>query len=110
MEIAGRSFTLGGIILPEEKMAKARKRVANARIAKRKPSTKAKTRKASVRKSKARKTKTRKSAAKRPARKRRPKQGIADKLASGVQVLADSFEESAKMRRKMGTRTGIGEG
>lgn len=98
-------------------MPKARKRVAKAGAARRKSRTKAKsrkakTRKASTRKSKAGKTKARKtkSAAKRPARKRRPKQGIAATLASGVQVVADSFEESADMRRKMGTRTGIGEG
>ena len=91
-------------------MAKARKTAAKARKAKRNSSTNSKTRGASTRKAKARKTTPRKSAAKRPTRKRRPKQGIADKLASGVQVVADSFEESAKMQRDMGTRVGIGEG
>jgi hypothetical protein len=86
-------------------MAKARKRVAKSAAARRKTKTRAKTRKASTRKSKARKP-----TAKRPARKRRPKGGIIDKVSSGVQVLTDSFQESFKMQRKLGTRAGTGEG
>ena len=84
-------------------MAKARKKMKTRKSA-RKAKTKSSRRKASPRKAKARKATKRK-----PARKRRPK-GIAAQLASGVETVADSFEESAEMQRKMGTRVGIGEG
>jgi hypothetical protein len=110
MKIAAKRLTLQRQHLREGNMAKARKRATKAAAARRKTKTKAKTRKAGARKSKARKTKARKSAAKRTTRKRRPKQGIAGTLASGVQIVADSFDESAKMRAKIGTRAGIGEG
>jgi hypothetical protein len=77
-------------------MTKARKTIAKTKKSKRRPRTKSKSRKS-----------------KRPSiRKGRPKTqgGIADKLISAVQVVADSIEETSRMRRKAGLRGGIGEG
>ena len=89
-------------------MAKARKKV-KTRKSVRKSRTKGSRRKAGARKASPRKAKARKAVKRKPARKRRPT-GIAEQLASGVETVADSFEESTEMQRKMGTRVGIGEG
>jgi hypothetical protein len=35
---------------------------------------------------------------------------VAAKLAEGVEAIQESFEESAKMQERQGTRWGIGEG
>lgn len=78
-------------------MAKARK-VAKAKKTKR--GTKAKT-----------KSKTKTKSKRLPARKSRSKnEGIADKMASAVRVVADTVKETSEMRNKMGSRGGLDEG
>lgn len=75
----------------------------------------AKTRKPAAKAKKAkRRTKPRKSKFKRlPPRKSRRKarkKGIAEKVMGAVDVLGGAMKETAAMRRKMGTRGGLGEG
>jgi hypothetical protein len=89
-------------------MAKARRQARKSVAAKRKPKSRA--RKTSAAKGRARKVRTRKAAAKRPARKRRAKKGIISKVASGLEVMAETFEEGAELQRRMKQRGGIGEG
>jgi len=94
-------------------MAKARK-AAKGRKAKRKSAAKAKRRKVSARKAATRKSKTkakpRKAAKRKAPRKRRKEEGVTTKLAEGVEAIQESFEESAKMQERLGTRWGTGEG
>jgi hypothetical protein len=89
-------------------MAKARK-AAKSRKAKSKSAAKPKRRKVTARKSK-RKAKPRKAAKRKAPRRRRKQEGVAAKLAEGVEAIQESFEESAKMQERQGTRWGIGEG
>jgi hypothetical protein len=94
---------LGLIILPEDKMAKARKKV-KTRKSVRKSRTKGSRRKAGARKASPRKSKARKAPARKSARRRRRKtQGL-------VETVQQSFEDSAKMQQRAGTRWGTGEG
>jgi hypothetical protein len=91
-------------------MAKARKTAAKG---KRKATSKKKStaRKAGARKAKTRKSKPRKAAAKKkPARRRRKQAGVVDTLVEGVEAVQKSFEDSAKMQERVGTRWGTGEG
>jgi hypothetical protein len=92
-------------------MAKARKTSAKSRTkAKTRTKRKSLARKASgkktARKSKARKAPARKSA----TRRRRKQEGVVDTLADGAETVQKSFEDSAKMQERIGTRWGTGKG
>jgi hypothetical protein len=62
--------------------------------------------KKTARKSKARKAPARKSA----TRRRRKQEGVVDTLADGAETVQKSFEDSAKMQERIGTRWGTGKG
>jgi hypothetical protein len=90
-------------------MAKARKKARTKGGKAKAAARKRKTRSApKARRAKAAKPKARKSARRRRRTRRSP--SIADQLLSAAQIVSESLEESARLRRKMGPRGGLSEG